>query len=229
MRSLTEPHCYAAAGRLAHSSHSVLRCRMSKLYSKEFLPLQSNFNHPSAARLPNPTALIILSALEVNLDSNRMEFIAMRMTPHAVALGLAFAAGLSLPTAQDAAALSAKECGEKYQADKTAGKLGGLNWNDYRKAKCSADAAEPTKADLRKPVLAKETVKDAPKVTFKAGKAVFPKSVSAKYASEAAGKARMHTCRDQYAANKASNANGGMRWIEKGGGYYSQCVKALKS
>lgn len=30
-------------------------------------------------------------------------------------------------------------------------------------------------------------------------------------------------------ANKASNGNGGLRWIEKGGGYYSECNKHLKS
>ena len=39
----------------------------------------------------------------------------------------------------------------------------------------------------------------------------------------------MHTCRDQYNANKATNANGGLRWIQKGGGYYSECNKHLKS
>jgi hypothetical protein len=38
----------------------------------------------------------------------------------------------------------------------------------------------------------------------------------------------MHTCLDQYNANKASNGNGGTKWIEKGGGYYSECNKKLK-
>ncbi len=33
----------------------------------------------------------------------------------------------------------------------------------------------------------------------------------------------MHTCLDQYNANKASGGNGGLKWIQKGGGYYSQC------
>ena len=33
---------------------------------------------------------------------------------------------------------------------------------------------------------------------------------------------------DQYKANKATNANGGLKWLQKGGGYYSQCVKKLK-
>jgi hypothetical protein len=60
------------------------------------------------------------------------------------------------------------------------------------------------------------------------GNAVFPTTVSPKYSKETAGKARMHTCRDQYNANKANNANGGLKWIQKGGGYYSQCNKRLK-
>jgi hypothetical protein len=38
----------------------------------------------------------------------------------------------------------------------------------------------------------------------------------------------METCLDQYRANKANNANGGLKWIQKGGGYYSECVKRLK-
>jgi hypothetical protein len=61
------------------------------------------------------------------------------------------------------------------------------------------------------------------------GPAVFPTKVSAKYTSQAAGRARMHTCRDQYEANKAASANGGLKWIQKGGGYYSQCLKQLKA
>ena len=61
-----------------------------------------------------------------------------------------------------------------------------------------------------------------------AGNAVFPSAVDPKYAKESAGKGRMHTCVDQYNANKASNGNGGMKWIEKGGGYYSECNKQLK-
>ncbi len=36
--------------------------------------------------------------------------------------------------------------------------------------------------------------------------------------------ARMHTCLDQYNANKTTNGNGG-----KGGGYYSECNRRLKS
>jgi hypothetical protein len=46
--------------------------------------------------------------------------------------------------------------------------------------------------------------------------AVFPTAVSPKYSSESAGKARLHTCLDQYNANKATNANGGLRMGPEG-------------
>jgi hypothetical protein len=58
---------------------------------------------------------------------------------------------------------------------------------------------------------------------------VLPNAISPKYSTENDGDARMHTCLDQYIANKAVNANGGMKWIDKGGGYYSECNKKLKS
>ena len=60
------------------------------------------------------------------------------------------------------------------------------------------------------------------------GNAVFPNAVSPKYSGESAGKARMQTCLDQYRANKANGDNGGLKWIEKGGSYYSECNKRLK-
>ena len=110
--------------------------------------------------------------------------------------------------AAPAQALTTQECSAKYQAAKTAGTLNGQKWNDFRKAECGADAAAAPAAP--------------------AGPAVYPSAVDPKYSKETAGKARMHTCVDQYNANKASNGNGGMKWIEKGGGYYSECNKKLK-
>jgi len=56
---------------------------------------------------------------------------------------------------------------------------------------------------------------------------VFPSKVSDKYSNETAGRARRHTCLDQYRANKATNANGGLKWLAKNG-YWSQCNKKLK-
>ena len=60
------------------------------------------------------------------------------------------------------------------------------------------------------------------------GNVVFPSGISPKYAKESPGRARLHTCRDQYRANKATGGNGGLKWIQKGGGYWSQCDKHLK-
>lgn len=120
-------------------------------------------------------------------------------------------------------ALTTQECSAKYQAAKTAGTLNGQKWNDFRKANCGADAvATPAAAPAAKEAK-KEAAPAAP-----SGPAVFPSAVDPKYAKETAGKARMRTCVDQYNANKATNGNGGMKWIEKGGGYYSECNKKLK-
>ena len=98
-----------------------------------------------------------------------------------------------------------------------------------RKTECAATTATGPET---KPAAAKEPTSPATKSAAKPAapsKAVFPSAVSSKYAKESAGKARMHTCLDQYNANKATNANGGLKWIMKGGGYYSECNKRLKS
>jgi hypothetical protein len=130
-----------------------------------------------------------------------------------------------------AQALSMTECSAKYKAAKDAGTLNGQKWNDFRKANCATDAAAtPAAAPAAAPAPAaaaapKPAAAPAPVST---GNAVFPSAVSPKYAQESAGKARMHTCLDQYKANKDSNANGGLKWIQKGGGYYSQCNTKLK-
>src|ERR1700704_3928318 len=138
-----------------------------------------------------------------------------------------------------AQALTTQECSAKYQAAKTAGTLNGQKWNDFRKAQCGADAtaapaaAAPAAAGTAPPAApkageAKPEAKPAAAPAAAAGPAVFPSAVDPKYAKESAGKARMHTCVDQYNANKAGNGNGGLKWIQKGGGYYSECTKKLK-
>jgi hypothetical protein len=109
-------------------------------------------------------------------------------------------------------ALSMQECSAKYKEAKEAGTLNGMKWNDFRKAQCGAEAA----AAAAPPPTAKAA---APPVSrpVATGNAVFPSSISSKYLSESAGKARRETCLDQYRANKANNANGGLKWIEKRG------------
>ena len=128
--------------------------------------------------------------------------------------------------AAPAQALTTQECSAKYQAAKAAGTLGGQKWNDFRKAQCGADAT-PVAAPAAPAAPAPTTTTPAAKPAAP-GEPVFPTAVSPKYSSESAGRARMHTCADQWNANKATNGNGGLKWIEKGGGYYSECNKHLK-
>ncbi len=168
------------------------------------------------------------------------------------------AAGLGLgASAASAASAIQKECSQKYQAAKAANTLNGMKYKDYYK-QCSAAAkampapattAAPTPAAAPAPAPAPAPMQKAtapapapampmPKTAAKpmapaaapvaVGNAVFPGAISAQFASESAGKARMHTCLAQYNANKTTNGNGGLRWIEKGGGYYSECNKHLK-
>ena len=126
----------------------------------------------------------------------------------------AIAAGMGM--AQPAAALTMTQCSAKFKAAQTAGTLNGMNWQQFRKANCGPGATP---------------LATAPSGSGSAALgpgATFPQAISPKYSNESPGKARMHTCLDQYRSNKASNGNAGLRWIAKGGGYYSECNKRLK-
>jgi hypothetical protein len=118
-------------------------------------------------------------------------------------------------------ALSMQECSAKYKAAKDAGTLNGMKWNDFRRAQCGAEAtAAPATAAV--PVPAPSALPGM------VGNAVFPRAVNPRYSNMSVGKARMETCLDQYRVNKADNANGGLKWIQRGGGYYSECNRHLK-
>jgi len=156
-----------------------------------------------------------------------------------IAIGLASFLGAAALGGGPVQALTMKECSAKYKAAQTAGTLNGAKWNDFRKTECAA--ATPASAAPAAPAAAPPAVAAKPAAAPKpaaaaptmapatASTATFPSAVSAKYSSESAGKARMHTCLDQYNANKAAGGNGGLNWIQKGGGYYSECNKRLKS
>ena len=111
-----------------------------------------------------------------------------------------------------AQALTLTECSVKYKDAKAAGTLNGATWNDFRKSQYDASGAGGA------PKRAAAAVADA----------VFPSAVDSKYSNEKPGRARRKTCLDQYKTNKATNANGGLKWLQKGGGYDSQCAKKLK-
>lgn len=129
-----------------------------------------------------------------------------------VGMAVAMAGIWAAPTS----ALTMQECSVKYKQAESTGTLKGMNWNAFRKAECAASSAP-----------ASATTTAAQTTAVRIGAAVFPSAVSPKYANQSAGKARMHTCLDQYKANKTVNGNNGLKWIQKGGGYYSECNKRL--
>jgi hypothetical protein len=98
-------------------------------------------------------------------------------------------------------AISTPGCYVKFLETKVAGKLNGKKWTEYRRDVCGAH-----------------------EIT-----AVFPTVIAPKYAGEKdLDKALTKTCADQFTANKATNANGGLKWVEKDGGYYAECINRLK-
>lgn len=96
--------------------------------------------------------------------------------------------------------LAVPACSMRYVGLKISGKLNGRKWKDFRRDECGLGDID----------------------------AVFPDAIAPKYTNEDPDKARMHTCADQFTANKATRANGGLKWIEKDGGYYGECVGHLK-
>ncbi|ATU92316.1 hypothetical protein [Phyllobacterium zundukense] len=138
-----------------------------------------------------------------------------------------------------ASALTMKECSVKYKAAQDAGQAEGVSWSEFRKTQCAKPAdAVATEASRKSEVKEKpqasekkpeKTAKKAePATTSASGKTTFPSSIAAKFAAEKPARARMHTCLEQYRANKDGGTLDGMRWIEKGGGYYKLCNARLK-
>jgi len=149
------------------------------------------------------------------------------------AAGASAAADTTKPATTKAAAapadgkgLTMAECSAKYQAAKTANTLKGQKWNDFRKAECGAAAADDDSVPA--PSEANYTKEPAKPTTVAPKGVTFPSAISPKYASETPGKGRMHTCLDQYYVLKDANALGGLKWIQKGGGFYSLCNAKLK-
>lgn len=151
-----------------------------------------------------------------------------------------------------------KTCNDEWNAMKANNTVGDKKYADFRKECLARTAATPAAGEpatpaakpaapaatapaattaapaatppAAKPAPAPRTAAVPPKPAAPAapGEPIFPTAVSPKYSTETAGKARMHTCLDQYNENKAGSGNGGLNWIQKGGGYYSECNKRLK-
>ncbi|RVU19332.1 hypothetical protein [Methylobacterium oryzihabitans] len=57
---------------------------------------------------------------------------------------------------------------------------------------------------------------------------VLPDAVDPRHAALPEGEARRRTCLERYRANRAAGTgNGGLRWTQKGGGYYAACNRRL--
>lgn len=134
----------------------------------------------------------------------------------------------SFALSSPASALTMKECSTKYQAAKADGSAKDMKWNDFRAKNCGAEAAAADAADEKD--IAATPAKEPDKPMMAAPKGVtFPKAVDKKYASETPAKARMKTCVDSYHANKDAGTLNDLKWIQKGGGYWSLCSSALKA
>lgn len=134
-----------------------------------------------------------------------------------------------------------KQCGEKWQAAKAAGTTGGMSYLQFS-SKCRAELkaqpaapaaaapaapAAPAAAAPAAPAMPRAAA-PAPAAPAAAGAPVFPSAINPAYSNQSPGTARRKTCDDQYKANKATGGNAGLKWIQKGGGYYSECNKKLK-
>jgi hypothetical protein len=117
-----------------------------------------------------------------------------------------------------ASALTMRQCGAAYKQAQKSNTLGGMSWQEFRKAKCGPGAAATSGPGLT----------PGGSGFLPGARAVFPTGISPKHRDETPGRARMRTCLDQYRLNKASNANGDLKWVQKGGGYYSECTRRLK-
>ncbi len=166
-----------------------------------------------------------------------------------LSLAAVLAAGLASVPAH---AMTAKECHAAFQSAKKGGTLNGQSYKAFKAASCGSETAEAAPATTAAPATAATApITTAPVTTGKAnppdssvagtkapiasksapvtsGNVVFPTAVSSQFSSLSAGKARMKTCVAQYNANKANGGNGSLKWIQKGGGYWSQCNSRLK-
>lgn len=128
------------------------------------------------------------------------------------------AGGAAMAAPASSGKLSFLACHKAFGDAKKAGTLNGQTYSQFKQDRCSG-TAQPASAGRAAAGVA------APVVS---GDAVFPTQINPQLASLAPGKARMETCLAQYRANKAAGKNGGLKWVQKGGGYYSQCNARLK-
>lgn len=117
-----------------------------------------------------------------------------------------------------------KVCGDRWRSVRETESANGVTWPQYL-ARCRAQAAAPLE---REPAAPAASAASQSTVARAAQEPVFPRAVDPRHASERPALARQRTCADQFRANRTTQANGGLRWIEQGGGYWSRCNAYLK-
>lgn len=173
------------------------------------------------------------------------------------ALGAVLGASVagSAALAAPAGATPARACHKLFMSAKKDGSLNGQTYAAFKAAKCqtassasTASSTAPTGSESgsasktpapKMPVeaapaseqtSAAEPVKKAAPVSApSAAGVVFPTAIAPEFAKLTAGRARMKTCVAQYNANKATGRNGQLKWIQRGGGYWSECNTRLKN
>lgn len=150
-------------------------------------------------------------------------------------------AGISLALAcvalpVTAGAMSLKDCSVKYQAAKKDGSLGTKTWAEYRHSDCGDAGAgtAPVAASVAATTApaaasAKPAASSTPAVASVAAPVDLPAVIDPKFASEKPARARLHTCAQSYRAHKKAGTLNGLKWLQKGGGFYSLCNRKLKA
>lgn len=122
--------------------------------------------------------------------------------------------------------LSFKACGEKYRAAKADGSLGERKWMEFRRVDCGIGSG--TGSARRAQQAATVALSEA--ATGEALRRVsFPLELSGEFDGQTPAQQRMRTCLKSYHANKQAGTLAGLRWIQKGGGFYSLCSAKLKA
>ncbi len=128
-----------------------------------------------------------------------------------------------------------KACGDKWRTVRETEKSKGVTWPQFLSScreQASASNSPPASRAPRNEA-SRDSSKDAParpsrQAAVASSRPVFPQDVAARHASERPALGRQRTCADQFKTNKSLDANGGLKWIEKGGGYWSLCNAHLK-
>jgi hypothetical protein len=137
-----------------------------------------------------------------------------------ISLAVLLMAGAAPSMAQDAATkpLSFKECGAKYRSAKADGSLGARKWLDYRRAECGITADAFRQPPSRSEASRAEATR----------RLAFPVALASEFSSQKPWEARMRTCLKSYREQKKAGTLYGVKWVERGGGYYSLCSAKLR-